>query len=185
MKLLCLSGSFRKNSYSLSLIQCIKDWVKAEEGFQSIEVLDHPIDQLPLYNQDLEADHPETVVAYQKAAREATAVLFVTPEYNHSIPAVLKNAIDWGSRPYGDAALQAKPVTILSQATGPVGGARVQAHLKLVLDSLLCKILPAHELMVADVHEVINERGECVNQDVKRRVLRQLSALSEFAQNVH
>lgn len=142
MKFVFLSGSFHSNSRSLALLKNI------ESAFGAHKTETVALDQLPFYSDDLNRDKPQAVVEFLAAISTANGVLICTPEYNHSIPAVLKNAIDWASRPAFKSALKDMPVSIITQAVGPVGGARAQAHLKNVLDSTLSKIHVCHEMMV-------------------------------------
>ncbi|MBL4585102.1 MAG: NAD(P)H-dependent oxidoreductase [Pseudomonadales bacterium] len=92
------------------------------------------LNKLPIYCEDIDKHKPKIVQDFLLQVESANGILFCTPEYNHSIPAVLKNAIDWASRPAFNSPLKFMPVSFITQAVSPVGGARAQAHLKLVLD---------------------------------------------------
>jgi chromate reductase len=94
------------------------------------------IDDLPMYNQDIESPVPEPVARYKAAVEGSDALLFVTPEHNRSIPAVLKNAIDWGARPYGKTSWPGKPGAIIGATPGAIGSAIAQQHLRVVLGDL-------------------------------------------------
>ncbi len=151
MKLVLLSGSFRSQSRSLSILDEI------QKCFSSYEFILPKLDSLPFYNEG-------------------------SPEYNHSIPAVLKNAIDWTSRPAFESVLKDKPITIITQANSSVGGARAQAHIKLIFDSTLSHIHPIHEMMISSVSEVINNSGEIIDDKVKTRLKRHIESFSKFVE---
>lgn len=177
MKLLLLSGSFHTHSKSLYLA-----------GFVKNHLLDHEcnipaLDALPFYSEDLSADKPAAVHALLDAVTQCSGIICITPEYNHSIPAVLKNAIDWASRPAFNSPLKNKPVTIITQAESLVGGARAQAHLKLVLDSTLSVIFPSHEMMITGVSKVINNTHDIVDEATHTRLVRHLDEFVKFAQH--
>lgn len=176
MHILLLSGSFHSKSKTLALIAAIKSLLPEHLGEMP------QLDQLPFFSEDLNQHKPEMVQAFLAQVSSCDAIICVTPEYNHSIPAVLKNAIDWASRPAFASPLKGKPVTIVTQADSPVGGARAQAHLKLVLDSTLSRIHPSHEMMISDVKAVFNDELKLVDETVKRRLKRHLDDFITFAQ---
>ncbi|MCL4403746.1 NAD(P)H-dependent oxidoreductase, partial [Patescibacteria group bacterium] len=111
IKILGISGSLRKGSYHTQLLKAAQSLAP-----QGVTVDIAGIGDLPLFNQDLEQDPPESVKELKRRIKESDAVLFVTPEYNYSVPGVLKNAIDWASRPYGDSAWSGKPAIIRFQS---------------------------------------------------------------------
>ena len=125
INILGIVGSLRKDSFNEALLQTAKELCPDPAV---IEIAD--ISSFPLFNQDFEADMPESVKVFKEKAKSAQAILFATPEYNYSIPGVLKNAIDWGSRPYGQNSFDDKPVAIMSAAGGMLGGSRAQYHLR-------------------------------------------------------
>ncbi|MEZ5529633.1 MAG: NADPH-dependent FMN reductase [Porticoccaceae bacterium] len=165
MKIMLLSGSFRKHSYSLALLRAVAELLEEHR----CELPD--LDQLPLYNEDRSGDHrPEVVRQFQQQVEDCDAIVVCSPEYNHSIPAVLKNAIDWASRPAFHSPLKDKPVTIITQASSLVGGARAQAHLKLVFDATLSRIHPSHEMMIPDVKAKFDEHWQLVDDHTIKRL---------------
>lgn len=175
MRLLLLSGSFHSKSKSLHIAAFVKN-----------HLIDHEciipqLDSLPFYSDDLNIDKPAIVREFLNSVELCDGIICITPEYNHSIPAVLKNAIDWASRPAFKSPLKDKPVTIITQAESPVGGARAQAHLKLVLDSTLSIIYPSHEMMITSVSKVIDDNGVIANTDIIRRLIRHLDEFIGFA----
>lgn len=179
MNLLLLSGSFHRKSITLALLK-----------FVATQLPDHTcsipaLDRLPFYSEDLAGpNRPQVVLDFLQQVMAADAIICCTPEYNHSIPAVLKNAIDWASRPAFKSPLKDKPVTIITQAGSPVGGARAQAHLKLVLDSTLSRIHPSHEMMVADVTQKLDADGNLSDHKTQERLQRHLQDFLAFASRV-
>lgn len=121
-------GSLRKDSFNRKLADAIAKLAPAEFSFTSV-----PIDDLPLYNQDDDTNQAESVKRFKTEILRSNGLLFVTPEYNRSIPGVLKNAIDHGSRPYGQSIWAGKPAGILGVSIGPSGTAMAQQHLRNVL----------------------------------------------------
>jgi chromate reductase len=167
MNILLLSGSLRKVSYSGALLKLIADVLRQQKH----ESLTYGIKSLPFYTDQLESEADlEALNEFNRLVGFCDAIIFVTPEYNHSIPAVLKNAIDWASRPAFDSPLKNKPVTILTQASSPVGGARAQVHLKLILDSTLSSIYPARELLINDCHSRFNKEMQCIDERMFKKV---------------
>jgi chromate reductase, NAD(P)H dehydrogenase (quinone) len=124
-------GSNRQDSINRKLAHAL---VKLGEGKLAARLV--KIDGLPMYNQDHEAPLPANVQRFKSEVEEAGAVLFVTPEHNRSIPAVLKNAIDWGARPYGHNSWAGKPTAITGTSPGAIGAAIAQQHLRQILGNL-------------------------------------------------
>jgi len=123
--ILGIAGSLRKASLNKSVLRAAQKLVPAEA---SIEIFE--LDGIPPFNQDEEKKPPQRVAELKAKAKAADAILFVTPEYNYSVPGVLKNAIDWASRPYGDSAWSGKPVAVMGASVGVIGTARAQYHLR-------------------------------------------------------
>src|SRR5271157_2208235 len=124
VRILGIAGSLRRGSYNRAALRAATQLVP--EGI-TLDIFD--IDGIPAFNQDEEQKPPAKVVELKKRIREADAILIVTPEYNYSIPGVLKNAIDWASRPYGDSAWSGKPAAIIGASIGTISTARAQYHL--------------------------------------------------------
>ena len=121
--------------------------------------------KLPLYSEDIEnAGMPSDIQAAKKAVEAADGLLFATPEYNRALPGVLKNAIDWVSRPYGSSSFTNKPVGIVGASATPVGTALAQADLRRVLLFQNAKILGQPEIYVANAHEVFDENGTLLSE---------------------
>lgn len=124
-------GSLRAGSFNRRLAAALADMAPADFELRLLR-----IDDLPLYNQDDDADPPPSAVRLKREVRESKGVIFVTPEYNRSIPGVLKNAIDHASRPYGDSAWAGKPAGIIGVSVGAIGTACAQQHLRAILGYL-------------------------------------------------
>ncbi|WP_285445533.1 NAD(P)H-dependent oxidoreductase [Xanthomonas sp. fls2-241-TYG-148] len=136
-----LVGSLRAQSYNRQLAQALAQLAGDKATFEFLEIGD-----LPLYNQDRDSDYPAEGTRLKQQLRAADAVLFVTPEYNRSIPGVLKNAIDTASRPYGDSAFAGKPAAIAGISVGAIGTALAQQHLRGVLAYLDMHVLGQPEI---------------------------------------
>jgi chromate reductase, NAD(P)H dehydrogenase (quinone) len=125
INILGFAGSLRQGSYNRAILRIASELVPADTR---LEIFD--LSGIPTFNQDLERSMPERVVKFKRKIKAADAILIVTPEHNYSMPGVLKNAIDWASRPYGYNSFQGKPVAMMSASTGLLGGARAQYHLR-------------------------------------------------------
>lgn len=176
MNLILLTGSFHSASRTQRLARAM---VALLPGHRCV-IPD--LAALPFYCEDLNRDRPAVVREFIELVTDSDAIVCVTPEYNHSIPAVLKNAIDWASRPAFASPLKGRPATVVTQAEGPVGGARAQAHVKLVLDATLALVFPSHEMMIAGVDNVLDAGGEVVDAAVRRRLQRHLDTFVAFAE---
>ena len=174
MKFLLLSGSFHSKSRSLAILKFV------QARFEQHEFELPRLEVLPFYCEDLAKEKPEVIVSLIESVQAADGIVVCSPEYNHSIPAVLKNAIDWVSRPAFESVLKGKPVSIITQAPSPVGGARAQAHIKLVFDSTLSTIQPCHEMMIAGVDKVLDENNELTDENVIRRLDRHIADFVQF-----
>lgn len=160
-KIAVIVGSIRKNSYSLQLAQNLIGLLP--EGYQAEFV---QIDQLPLYNQDYDsAEPPAQYTVFRDQVRSADAVLFVTPEHNRSFPAALKNALDIGSRPYGQSVWNGKPALVVSQSPGNLSGVLASNHLRQVLSFLNMPLVEQPEAYIAGYNKLLGEDGKITNQD--------------------
>ena len=125
VRILGIAGSLRRESYNRA---ALREATKLLPEDATLDIFE--LDGIPGFNQDEEQNPPAKVVELKKRVRESDAILIVTPEYNYSVPGVLKNAIDWASRPYGDSAWDGKPVAIMGASIGATGTARAQYHLR-------------------------------------------------------
>ena len=174
MNLLLLSGSFHSTSKTIAILRDI------QRTFDQYQMDIPELDALPFYCEDLAREKPQLIRDFLLQVEQADGILICTPEYNHSIPAVLKNAIDWVSRPAFNSPLKGKPVSFITQAASPVGGARAQAHLKLVLDSTLSAIYMCHEMMISDVDAIFDRHMNVSDAQVRERLSRHVSGFVEF-----
>lgn len=145
-------GSLRQGSYSRALAMAVKDL--AAPGLELVPV---EIGDLPLYNPDLEDQVPASWARFRQAVEETTAVLFVTPEYNRSIPGALKNALDVGSRPYGHSVWQGKPAAIVSVSPGAIGAFGANHHLRQPLVFLNMPTMQQPEAYIGDVETLLED----------------------------
>lgn len=150
-----LVGSLRKDSFNRKIAQALVDLATADLTFEFI-----PIGHLPLYNQDYDAGgSPESYPEFRESIKAMDAILFVTPEYNRSIPGVLKNAIDVASRPYGKSAWDGKPAAVISVSIGAVAGFGANHHLRQILTFLNMPTLQKPEMYIGNVAELLDDKG--------------------------
>jgi chromate reductase len=179
VRILAFAGSLRKGSYNRALLRAALELVP---GDAELEIFD--LDGVPPFNQDLETSMPERVREFKREIRAADAILIATPEHNYSIPGVLKNAIDWASRPYGDNSFEGKPVAIMSASTGMLGGARAQYHLRQVFVFLDMYPLNRPEVFVTFAAQKIDEKGRLTDQTTREIIGRLLEALVTWARKL-
>lgn len=166
--ILGIAGSLRRDSYNRAALRAAAELLP--DG-ASLDVFDLP--DLPGFDQDKEKEPPAAVVELKRRVRAADAVLFVTPEYNYSIPGVLKNLIDWGSRPYGDSCWAGKPAAVMGASIGAFGSARAQYHLRQVLVTLDMPTLNQPEVAIGAAHKRFDESGK-LTDEMSRKLLGQL-----------
>jgi chromate reductase len=147
-----------------------------------IEVFE--LDDLPGFNQDLEQSPPPRVAEFKRKIRDADAILFVTPEYNYSVPGVLKNAIDWASRPYGDNAWNGKPAAIMGASIGGIATARAQYHLRQMMVFLNMFPVNQPEVMVANASEKFDEQGNLIDDTAKDFIRQLLDNLVDWTRRI-
>jgi chromate reductase len=170
IKILGIPGSLRQASFNRSALRAAQELVPAGA---SLDVFD--LDGIPPYNQDQEKQAPPRVIELKARVRASDAVLFATPEYNYSVPGVLKNAIDWASRPYGDSAWAGKPVALMGASVGMLGTARAQYHLRQSFVFLNMYPVNQPEVLIANAAQRFNERGE-LTDETSRELIRKLLA---------
>jgi len=178
--LLGIAGSLRRASYNRAALQAAQQLVPEDAALESFE-----LDGIPGFNQDDEAHPPAKVAELKARVRAADAILLVTPEYNYSIPGVLKNAIDWASRPYGDNAWNGKPVAVMGASPGMLGTARAQYHLRQVFVFLNMYPVNQPEVMIAHAAERFDTTGNLLDEHAKdliRQLLRNLVAWTRLLQ---
>ncbi len=175
IKVLAFAGSLRKGSYNKALVRCA---VEVAPQNVAIEVFD--LEGIPIYNADLENTPPQRVTEFKNKIREADALLIATPEYNYSIPGVLKNAIDCASRPVIGNPLENKPVAIMSASTGRFGGARAQYHLRQTFVFLNMPPINRPEVMMSDAAHNVDENGNVTNEQTRQLIRQLLEALAQW-----
>lgn len=158
-----LVGSLRKGSFSKSIALALKELAAPAIALDLVEIGD-----LPLYNQDLDTDAaPATWTRFRADITRADAVLFVTPEYNRSVPGSLKNALDVGSRPYGKSVWGGKPAAIVSVSPGLLGAFGANHHLRQPLVFLNMPVLQQPEAYISKVGDLLDTTGQLVNEDTR------------------
>jgi chromate reductase len=172
VNILGFAGSLRKNSYNKALLRAALELVPKGA---SLEIFD--LDGIPPFNQDLENQPSEKVKEFKAKIRAADAVLIATPEYNYSIPGVLKNAIDCASRPHGDNAFEHKPVAMMGASVGTMGTARAQYHLRQCFVYLTCFALNQPEVMVPSAQEKIDKEARVTDQKTREKIRELLESL--------
>jgi chromate reductase len=140
-----------------------------------LEIFD--LEGIPPFNQDLEDEMPEKVKLLKAKIRVADSILIATPEHNYSIPGVLKNALDWASRPYGDNSFEGKPVAVMSASTGMLGGARAQYHLRQVFVFLDMHPINKPEVIVPFADEKFDEEGRLTDEKTRDKIKELLESL--------
>ncbi|WP_431801805.1 NADPH-dependent FMN reductase [Halobacillus andaensis] len=155
IKVAALVGSIRKDSYNMKLTQFMKDRYRDHLDIQVVTIRD-----LAHYDQDIEEEAPASVQRFKSEVAEADAFLIVTPEFNHSIPGVLKNALDWLSR--GDREMANKATFIAGATMGALGTVRAQMQLRQILNSpgMGANVLPGNEILIGSVQNKIDENGK-------------------------
>jgi len=176
VRILGVAGSLRQGSLNRALLRSAQ--AAAPEGM-TIEAFD--LKAVPLYDGDVEAKgDPEGVAAFKAAIRAADGVLIVTPEYNHGVPGVMKNAVDWASRPPQDAALARKPVGIIGASPGMTGSARGQSQLRQAFEFTNSYCMPQPELLVFKAHEKFDAAGTLTDEATAGFLARYLGAFREW-----
>ncbi len=168
LKVLGFAGSLRTGSYNKALLHAAENFIPEDVN---LEIFD--IEGIPAFNQDIESNMPNTVKDFKSKIRGADAILIATPEYNYSVPGVLKNAIDWASRPYGDNPFDGKPVAIMSASIGMLGGARAQYHLRQMFVFLNMFPINGPEVIVTFAQDKFDTQGKLIDENTQN-FLRQL-----------
>ena len=175
LKIAVLVGSTRRDSINRKLAQAL---VKLGEGrFEPIWVR---IDDLPLFSQDLEKSPTPAVTRMKAEIQSADGLLFVTPEHNRSIPAALKNAIDWCTRPYGTSVLTGKPTAVAGTAQGAISAAIAQVHLKTILLTLTRGVLGQPECYIRHTDELFGPDGSIANEGTRKFLAGYVDAVVDF-----
>lgn len=180
VNILGFAGSLRKGSYNRSLLRAASKIVPEDA---LLEVFD--LEGIPPFNADLERSMPDKAKEFKSRIKAADAILIVTPEYNYSIPGVLKNALDWASRPSGDNSLKGKPVAIMSASTGMLGGARAQYHLRQTFVFLEMYPINRPEVFVTFAEQKFDENGNLKDEKAQELIKALLRALIDWTRKLN
>jgi chromate reductase len=174
-----LVGSLRRGSYSRSIARAA-----AALAPEKLELHFIDISQLPLYNEDLDDNPPEAWVDFRRQLSQMDGFLFVTPEYNRSIPAALKNALDVGSRPFVSSVWDGKPGGIISVSPGSMGGFGSNHQLRQVMMALNVPMLQQPEAYIKNVARLLDEQGELTDESTRRFLKRYMDAFSKWVEKI-
>jgi chromate reductase len=179
MKILGFAGSLRAGSYNRSLLRAATELAPTGMRFETFDLI-----EVPLYNGDVEAaGDPEPVLRFREAIRNADGVLMVTPEYNHGVPGVMKNAIDWASRPPRGAALDGKPVAIIGASPGITGTARAQSQLRQAFEFTNSPAMLQPEFLLFKAHEKFDGQGRLTDEPSRVYLQRFLAAFESWVEH--
>jgi chromate reductase len=170
--ILGFAGSLRKGSYNKALLRAALELLP---GDAVLEIFD--LEGIPPYNQDLDDNMPGKVQEFKQKIRVADAILIATPEYNYSVSGVLKNAIDWASRPPGNNSWDGKPIAIMSASIGMLGGARAQYHLRQIFVYINMFPVIRPEVIVPFVQEKVDQNGRVTDEKTRRKIRELLESL--------
>ena len=179
VRILGIAGSLRRDSYNRATLRAATQLVPEGATIETFE-----LDGIPGFNQDEEQNPPAKVVELKQRVREVDAILFVTPEYNYSIPGVLKNAIDWASRPYGDSAWNGKPAAIMGASIGAIGTARAQYHLRQMMVFLNMFPINQPEVMIGNASERFDAQGNLTDDATKEFIRQLLKSLVDWTTRI-
>ena len=168
-----LVGSLRKDSINRKVANALRELAPASLALGIVEIA-----LLPLYNQDDDANPPATWMQFRTKVKEADAVLFVTPEYNRSVPAALKNALDVGSRPYGESVWSGRPGAVVSASPGAIGGFGANHHLRQSLVFLNVPAMQQPEMYLSGADKYFDADGKLINVETQKRFT---AAMQSFA----
>lgn len=172
IRILGFAGSLRRGSFNKSLLSAAAELVP-----DGAELATFDLEGLPLFNQDDESKPNAKLAGFKAAIRSADAILIVTPEYNYSMPGVLKNAIDCASRPYGDNAWEGKPAAVMGASIGMLGTARAQYHLRQTCVVVNMFPLNRPEVMVTFAQDKIGKDGRLNDEETRKKIRELLESL--------
>lgn len=174
--ILGIVGSLRKDSYNRLALKAAQERVPDGAVLNLVEL--HGI---PVFDQDNEMEMPAAVLEFKRRILAADAILFATPEYNYSVSGVLKNAIDWASRPYGESAWTGKPAAVMGASTGSLGTARAQYHLRQILVTLDMPVVNQPEVMIGNAAQRFGPDGRLTDEPTRAHIQKLLAALVRLA----
>jgi chromate reductase len=170
-------GSLRKESFSLKIANALAKLAPASLKLEIVNLHD-----ISFFNQDLEANPPADWLKFRETLQKSDGVLFVTPEYNRSIPGVLKNAIDVGSRPYGKSSFLGKPTGLISNSPGPLGGVSAAKHLQNMLPGISGSIMGQPEIYLNGIGDAFDDKGQLVKESLRPVLQQYIDAYAAFVQ---
>ena len=179
IKILGIAGSTRTGSFNKGALRAAVEL--APDG---VEIEEFDISGLPGFSQDEEQNPPGKVTEFKQKIREADAILFVSPEYNYSVPGVLKNAIDWASRPYGDSAWEGKPAAVMGASIGAIGTARMQYHLRQIMVFLDMHPVNRPEVMITNCTSKFDEKGNLTDEETKKYIAQLVESLADWTRKL-
>jgi chromate reductase, NAD(P)H dehydrogenase (quinone) len=168
-------GSIRKESFTLKIANALARLAPASLKLDVVT-----LHGLSFFNQDLEATPPADWLTFREKIQKSSAVLFVTPEYNRSIPGILKNAIDVASRPYGKSSFLGKPIGIVSNSPGPLGGVSAAKHLQNILPGISGPILGQPEIYLNAVGDAFDDKGQLTEEALQKVLQQYIDAFAAF-----
>src|SRR5687767_12492674 len=177
--ILGILGSLRRESYNRGAMRAATELVPTGATIQIFE-----LEGIPGFDQDEEQRPPAKVAELKRRVRAADALLFVTPEYNYSIPGVLKNAIDWASRPYGDNAWYGKPAAVMGASIGGIGTARAQYHLRQVFVFLNVLAINEPEVMIGHAADKFDGEGTLTDGATREKIRQLLQGLVDWTERL-
>jgi chromate reductase len=177
--ILGIAGSLREASYNRGALRAATQLVPEGATLETFE-----LNGIPGFNQDDEKNPPAKVAEFKQKIRDADAILIVTPEYNYSVPGVLKNAIDWASRPYGDSAWDGKPVAIMGASIGNIATARAQYHLRQIFVFLNMHAINQPEVMIGNAGERFDAEGNLTDEPTKDYIRKLLQNLVDWTRRI-
>jgi chromate reductase len=176
LNVLGFAGSLRRESYNRALLRAAIELAPKDVAITTFDLA-----EIPLYNGDVEAEgDPDGVMRFKQAIRVADGVLMVTPEYNHGVPGVMKNAIDWASRPPQAAALAKKPVALLGASPGITGSARGQSQLRQAFEFTNSYCMPQPEILVFRANEKFDAQGRLTDERTRQNLAKFLAAFGDW-----
>jgi chromate reductase len=170
-------GSLRKESFSLKVANALAKLAPA-----SLQVDVTTLHGISFFNQDLEAAPPADWLAFRDKLQKSNGVLFITPEYNRSIPGVLKNAIDVGSRPYGKSSFNGKPIGIISNSPGALGGVAAAKHLQNIMPGITGVIMGQPEIYLNAIGAAFDDKGQLTSEPVQKVLQQYIDAFAAFVE---
>jgi len=170
--ILGIVGSLRKDSFNHLILKAAQE-LKPDGAV--LDLID--LHGIPVFNQDEEMTPPASVVEFKRRILAADAILFATPEYNYSVPGGLKNAIDWGSRPYGESVWLGKPAAMMGASVGNLGTARAQYHLRQILVTLDMPVVNQPEVMISSAAQRFDQNGRLTDEPTRKLIQKLLVAL--------